>query len=121
MLLGILSAGLPLSACSRHSLPSDEFKILHTSSQTSTRDAALAQAKQTCEKEVHKRGIASIVSIFRHLRPGATQRDYAECMKSHGFDPNAPDAAFTVSANTPPATQQPATLAPPKALANTTQ
>jgi hypothetical protein len=93
LLLGVLGLGLSLSACSRHSLPEDEFKILQNPSQDQAA-AALEAAKSDCEAQTRHHGIASILSIFTHLRPGAARRDYIACMKAKGYSPDGdqPDA-----------------------------
>jgi hypothetical protein len=88
-LLLFASTAFGLSACSRKSLPSDEFKILDSSPQNQTRAQALAAAKATCAKQTEHHGISSVFGIFSHLRPGAAQRDYIDCMKAQGFDAEA--------------------------------
>lgn len=110
LLICLLAIGLCLSACTRHSLPTNEFKILDSppSPAADPAAAALQQAEAQCKQQTRHHGIASVFAIFSHLRPGAAKRDYINCMKSKGFDPNAP---------LPPPGTTAQNLQPPQAVA----
>lgn len=88
--LAILAAlALPLAACSKKDLPTEEFQVLQNTPEQ--RAQALAAAKAACEAETRKSGMKSVLSIFSRLRPGSAERAFIDCMEDRGFDPDAPE------------------------------
>ncbi|MFD0986763.1 hypothetical protein [Methyloligella solikamskensis] len=88
----LLAFTLPLAACSKKDLPTEEFQI--STETPETRAQALAAAKTACEEQTRKSGMKSMLSIFSRLRPGSAERDFINCMEDKGFDPDAEEEAF---------------------------
>lgn len=85
----LLAFVLPLAACSKKDLPTEEFQISQETPET--RAQAMAKAKIACEEETRRSGMKSMLSIFSRLRPGSAERDFINCMEDKGFDPEAPE------------------------------
>ena len=77
--------GLPLSACSRGSVPDVAFIPTRTVEHESTdTKAAFEGAKVVCLEEARRKGISSVTRLLL-LRGKTSKSDYVECMEAKGF------------------------------------
>ena len=80
----ICALGFALSACSLAGPPSHTFTTA-TPTPAKPDPTALEQASTACKESTREKGIKSVLAIVTRLRPGAVDRDYADCMKNKGF------------------------------------
>ncbi|MGH6867068.1 MAG: hypothetical protein ACREDO_13115 [Methyloceanibacter sp.] len=90
MLLAACLLGVALSGCSRKAEPPPgDFTLIDKSAKKppDLQATGLELAKQACAEEAKKRGVKSVLAIFRGFGRGTSEEDYVDCMKERGYEP----------------------------------
>lgn len=87
LLAACFAAALP--GCNRPSGPPPiDFALVgQRPAKAKEQKNTLEEAKAACHEEAKRKGIKSVLAIFRGFQRGATEEDFVECMKKRGYEP----------------------------------